>query len=69
MEDAEENEEQGSGLLVELEGKEEKTKRQTDLWFSKVRFIVWSTGIISLFYALLFCQQFAGSLLTSEFPC
>lgn len=65
VEDAEENEEQGSGLLVELEGKEEKKKRETDLWFSKVCFFVWSTGI-SLFYTVLFYQQFVGSLLTSD---
>lgn len=65
MEDDEENEEQGSGLLVELEGKEEKKKRETDLWFSKVCSTVWSTGMISWFNALLFCQRFAGSLLTS----
>lgn len=45
VEDEEENEGQGSGLLVELEGKEEKKKRETDLWFNKVCFIVWSTGI------------------------
>lgn len=45
VEDDEENEGQGSGLLVELEGKEEKKKRETDLWFNKVCFIVWSTGI------------------------
>lgn len=44
VEEGEENEEQGNGLLVELEGKEEKKKRETDLWFSKVCFIVWSTG-------------------------
>lgn len=65
VEDAEEDEEQGSGLLVELEGKEEKKKRETDLWFSKVCFFVRSAGI-SLLYTVLFCQQFAGSLLTSD---
>lgn len=43
VEDSEENEGQGGGLLVELEGKEEKKKHETDLWFSKVRFIVWNT--------------------------
>lgn len=44
VEEGEENEEQGSGLLVELEGKEEKKKRETDLWFSKVCFIVCSVN-------------------------
>uniref|UniRef100_A0A7N6B9P5 pre-rRNA processing protein FTSJ3 n=1 Tax=Anabas testudineus TaxID=64144 RepID=A0A7N6B9P5_ANATE len=32
----EEDEEQESGLLVELEGKDEKKERETSLWFSKV---------------------------------
>lgn len=32
----EEDEEQESGLLVELEGKAEKQERETNLWFSKV---------------------------------
>ncbi|KAM8875374.1 pre-rRNA 2'-O-ribose RNA methyltransferase FTSJ3 [Spinachia spinachia] len=31
----EEDEEQDSGLLVELEGKDEKKERETNLWFSK----------------------------------
>lgn len=31
-----EDEEQESGLLVELEGKDEKKERETNLWFSKV---------------------------------
>lgn len=35
-EEEEEDEEQGSGLLVELEGKDEKKERETNLWFSKV---------------------------------
>lgn len=48
MEEGEENDEQGSGLLVELEGKEEKKKRETDLWFSKVCLIVWSTEEVIL---------------------
>ncbi|XP_042340099.1 pre-rRNA 2'-O-ribose RNA methyltransferase FTSJ3 isoform X2 [Plectropomus leopardus] len=34
-EEEEEDEGQESGLLVELEGKDEKKERQTDLWFSK----------------------------------
>ncbi|KAL7397540.1 hypothetical protein ABVT39_023670 [Epinephelus coioides] len=34
-EEEEEEEGQDSGLLVELEGKDEKKARQTDLWFSK----------------------------------
>lgn len=34
----EEEDGQESGLLVELEGKDEKKKRETDLWFSKARF-------------------------------
>lgn len=45
VEDGDENEGQESGLLVELEGKEEKMKHETDLWFSKVCSIVWSTRI------------------------
>lgn len=49
VEDSEENEGQGSGLLVELEGKEEKKKHETDLWFSKVCFIVWNTRNIMHF--------------------
>lgn len=32
----EEDEEQDGGLVVELEGKDEKMERQADLWFSKV---------------------------------
>ena len=34
----EEGEDEGeeNGLLVELEGKDEKKERETDLWFSKV---------------------------------
>lgn len=33
--EAEEDEEQGGGLLVELERKDEKIERETNLWFSK----------------------------------
>lgn len=40
VEEEEEDEEQGSGLLVELEGKDEKKEREANLWFSKVQFIV-----------------------------
>lgn len=36
----EEEEGQESGLLVELEGKDEKKERETSLWFSKVCHIV-----------------------------
>lgn len=36
----EEDEEPESGLLVELEGKDEKKQRETNLWFSKVNDIV-----------------------------
>lgn len=36
-EEKEEDEEPESGLLVELEGKDEKKERETNLWFSKVR--------------------------------
>lgn len=39
-EDEEEDEEPESGLLVELEGKDEKKQRETNLWFSKVNYIV-----------------------------
>ncbi|XP_014908190.1 pre-rRNA 2'-O-ribose RNA methyltransferase FTSJ3 [Poecilia latipinna] len=35
MEEAEEEEEQDGGLLVELEGKNEKLERETNMWFSK----------------------------------
>uniref|UniRef100_A0A8C3AVT9 pre-rRNA processing protein FTSJ3 n=1 Tax=Cyclopterus lumpus TaxID=8103 RepID=A0A8C3AVT9_CYCLU len=35
-EEEEEDEGQDSGLLVELEGKDEKKQRETNLWFSKV---------------------------------
>ncbi|XP_076617855.1 pre-rRNA 2'-O-ribose RNA methyltransferase FTSJ3 [Chaetodon auriga] len=35
VEEEEEDEGQESGLLVELEGKDEKKERETDLWFSK----------------------------------
>lgn len=35
-EEEEDEEEQESGLLVELEGKDEKKERETSLWFSKV---------------------------------
>lgn len=35
-EEGREDEEQESGLLVELEGKDEKKERETNLWFSKV---------------------------------
>lgn len=36
--DAEENDDaDGNELLVELEGKDEKRERETDMWFSKVR--------------------------------
>lgn len=35
-EEEEEDEGQDSALLVELEGKDEKKERETDLWFSKV---------------------------------
>lgn len=49
----EEEDGQESGLLVELEGKDEKKKRETDLWFSKVSFIFWATvtqtGVKQLF--------------------
>uniref|UniRef100_A0A3B5KUN9 pre-rRNA processing protein FTSJ3 n=1 Tax=Xiphophorus couchianus TaxID=32473 RepID=A0A3B5KUN9_9TELE len=34
--EAEEEEEQDGGLLVELEGKNEKLERETNMWFSKV---------------------------------
>lgn len=34
-EEADDNEE-GGGVLVELEGKDEKRERETNLWFSKV---------------------------------
>uniref|UniRef100_A0A3P8QGI5 pre-rRNA processing protein FTSJ3 n=1 Tax=Astatotilapia calliptera TaxID=8154 RepID=A0A3P8QGI5_ASTCA len=36
QEEEEEDEEQDGGLVVELEGKDEKMERQADLWFSKV---------------------------------
>lgn len=36
QEEEREDEEQESGLLVELEGKDEKKERETNLWFSKV---------------------------------
>lgn len=49
----EEEDGQESGLLVELEGKDEKKNRETDLWFSKARFIFWATvtqtGVTQLF--------------------
>lgn len=35
-EEEEEDEGQESGLLVELEGKDEKKERESNLWFSKV---------------------------------
>uniref|UniRef100_A0A3B4F8B5 FtsJ RNA 2'-O-methyltransferase 3 n=1 Tax=Pundamilia nyererei TaxID=303518 RepID=A0A3B4F8B5_9CICH len=35
QEEEEEDEEQDGGLVVELEGKDEKMERQADLWFSK----------------------------------
>lgn len=35
-EEEEDDEGQESGLLVELEGKDEKKERETNLWFSKV---------------------------------
>lgn len=34
--DDDDDDEQESGLLVELEGKDEKKERETNLWFSKV---------------------------------
>uniref|UniRef100_A0A8C6W167 pre-rRNA processing protein FTSJ3 n=1 Tax=Nothobranchius furzeri TaxID=105023 RepID=A0A8C6W167_NOTFU len=37
-EEEQEDEDQEGGLLVELEGKEEKKEQQTNLWFSKVCF-------------------------------
>lgn len=40
-EDKEEDEEPESGLLVELEGKDEKKQRETNLWFSKVCFVIY----------------------------
>lgn len=40
VEEEEEDEGQESGLLVELEGKDEKKERETNLWFSKVCHIV-----------------------------
>lgn len=36
----EEDGEPENGLLVELEGKDEKTERETNLWFSKVHNVV-----------------------------
>lgn len=36
----EEDGEPESGLLVELEGKDEKKERETNLWFSKVHYVV-----------------------------
>lgn len=39
-EEEEEDEGQDSGLLVELEGKDEKKERETNIWFSKVRPLV-----------------------------
>uniref|UniRef100_A0A669E2D9 pre-rRNA processing protein FTSJ3 n=1 Tax=Oreochromis niloticus TaxID=8128 RepID=A0A669E2D9_ORENI len=38
QEEEEEDEEQDGGLVVELEGKDEKMERQADLWFSKLRY-------------------------------
>lgn len=42
VEEEEEDEGQESGLLVELEGRDEKKERETNMWFSKVFYIMFS---------------------------
>lgn len=42
VEEEEEAEGQESGLLVELEGRDEKKERETNMWFSKVCYIMFS---------------------------
>uniref|UniRef100_A0A674MUL6 pre-rRNA processing protein FTSJ3 n=1 Tax=Takifugu rubripes TaxID=31033 RepID=A0A674MUL6_TAKRU len=54
----EEDEEPESGLLVELEGKDEKKQRETNLWFSKVNYIV-----IYITVSLLNMSRFSESAL------
>lgn len=46
-EDKEEDEEPESGLLVELEGKDEKKERETNLWFSKVLYAVYLASLVT----------------------
>lgn len=55
----EEDEGQESGLLVELEGKDEKKERETNLWFSKVCHIVFR-----LLFQKLVIQRLAACLFT-----
>lgn len=54
----EEDEEPESGLLVELEGKDEKKQRETNLWFSKVNYIA-----IYMTVSFLNMSQFSESAL------
>lgn len=43
----EQDEEPESGLLVELEGKDEKIERETNLWFSKVHYVVFRLSLVT----------------------
>uniref|UniRef100_A0A8C6QAG1 pre-rRNA processing protein FTSJ3 n=1 Tax=Nothobranchius furzeri TaxID=105023 RepID=A0A8C6QAG1_NOTFU len=48
-EEEQEDEDQEGGLLVELEGKEEKKEQQTNLWFSKLDSVSGKTNIFECF--------------------
>lgn len=61
----EEDEEQDGGLVVELEGKDEKMERQADLWFSKV--CVW---LVTQHLKLRYSSAAPASYLISDLsPC